>query len=102
MFDFKSRLKNSSSFSVSPTLQEYINNLTIPKALASLTWQTLLIDRSPQVMQPTIDFYEDFINGKCIAKTSMFSFKLLGIFRPKLINPKPNRFLANDNSAMGK
>jgi hypothetical protein len=42
-------------------LKIHINNLTIPKALAALMGQALLVNCSPQIMLLTIYFDEDFI-----------------------------------------
>jgi hypothetical protein len=53
--------KPLSSSAITLRLKIHINNLTIPKALAALMGQALLVNCSPQILLLTIYFDEDFI-----------------------------------------
>jgi hypothetical protein len=71
-------------FTITPFLKKHINNLSIPKALASLMGQALptalaslmgqafLINCSPQVILLAINLNENFIDIECIAIPTMF------------------------------
>jgi hypothetical protein len=53
--------KSLSSSAIAPGLKIYINDFPIPKALAALMGQALLVNRSTQVMLFAVYFYKDFI-----------------------------------------
>jgi hypothetical protein len=61
--------------SISLGLQKHIDHFTIPKALATLMGQALLIHGSPQIMLFTIYFDENFIDVESIAIASVLSFQ---------------------------
>ena len=60
-------------------LEKYINHFTIPKALAALMGQALLVDGCPQIVLFSINFDEDFIDVECVAITSVLSLQSSGI-----------------------
>jgi hypothetical protein len=63
------------SLSISPFLQEHINNLTI------------LIHSTPQIVLPPMDLHEHLINEESIAIALVLSSQTLGVLRTELIAP---------------
>ena len=71
-------------------LQEYINNFPV------------LVDGPPQVMLLSIDLYEDFIDVKSIAISSVLSLQAAGINGAEFDAPEADRFAADDDSSFSE
>ncbi|MFT7176233.1 MAG: hypothetical protein ACJAUG_002238 [Halioglobus sp.] len=59
--------KGLRSGSISSGLQIHIDHLTIPKVLATLMGQALLVNCPPEIMLLAVDFHEDFIDVEGVA-----------------------------------
>ncbi|MFT6056895.1 MAG: hypothetical protein ACJAS2_001173 [Pseudohongiellaceae bacterium] len=77
-------------FSITPPLQEYINNLTT------------LVHSTPQIMLLASNLHEHLINEERIAVSLMLSSQASGIFRSKLVAPQSNRFMADRDISLSQ
>ncbi len=68
-----------SSSPIALGLQIDIDHFAIPKALAALTGQALLVHRSPKIMLLAIDSDKNFINEKGVAEAAMITLQSTGI-----------------------
>lgn len=59
---------------------------------------TILIDRSPQVMSDTVDFQEDLVQMPFITGPGTASSKAIDILLAELVTPAPDRLVAEHHS----
>ncbi len=83
----KSFEETLSGFTVTSTLQQDVDNLSI------------LVDSSPQVVLYTVNFHKYFIDKKCITETLMTTLQSPRVPGAKLVAPQTNRFITYDNTA---
>ena len=63
---------------------------------------TILIDGSPKIILLAIDSYEDFIDIKCVAITSVFAFQSTSIQCAECDAPQANRLAGDGDAPFGK
>jgi hypothetical protein len=49
-----------------------------------------------------IDFYDDFIDEKCVAVATMLSLQSSGVNRPELDTPQANRLAADGDTSLSE
>ena len=79
-----------SRLAITLLLDEYINGFAV------------LIHRTPQVVLLPVDLDKDFVQEECISGSMMTAFRTPDIFRAKLVAPKSDRFITDDNTALGQ
>ena len=75
---------------VTSHLQKHIDHLSV------------LIHGSPQVLLPTLDLHEHFIDEKCVSISLMSTLQALDIFGAELVAPQSNRLIAYCNTAFSQ
>ena len=63
---------------------------------------TVLIHGTPEILQLTIDFHEDFVQMPGITQASLLLFETLCIVRTKFPAPSSNGFVRHSNAALGQ
>jgi len=82
--------KALSSLPIAADLQKHIDHLAI------------LVNCSPQILLPTLDLHEDFIDEKCIPIALVPAPQSPGILGSRFVAPQTNSFIANDNPSLSQ
>jgi hypothetical protein len=82
--------KTFGGFAVASPLQEDVDHFSV------------LIDGSPQVVLPTINLHEYFIDIEGVTETLVSTFQTSSISRPKFVTPQPDGFIADDNTSLSQ
>jgi hypothetical protein len=62
----------------------------------------ILVHCSPQVVQLTVDLYENFIDIEGIAMASMLSFQYCGVGSPEFEAPPTDGFIADSDASLSQ
>ena len=82
--------KTFGALAVASPLQEDVDDFSV------------LIDGSQQVVLPTINLHEYFIDIEGVTETLVSAFQTSSISRPKFVTPQPDGFVADDNASLSQ
>ena len=63
---------------------------------------TVLVHRAPEILELTVDPYEDFVQEPRISESTLSSLQPPRVVRPELPAPLPNGFVRHDDASFGK